>query len=75
MWLVDSHNQSPEVLASHRGAPLTVHGHLLLVQRVREEGRAVAHAAKAMSIYCCCSAHTGLLMLPAAMGHLQEDLS
>lgn len=55
MWLVESHYQIPEVLVSHRNARLTVHGRLLLVQRVREEGWAVAHAAKAMGISRKCA--------------------
>jgi hypothetical protein len=37
-----------EVFVSHRNARLTVHGRRLLVQRVRELGMPVAHAAKAM---------------------------
>lgn len=40
---------------SHRNARLTVHGRLLLVKRVREEGWAVAHAAKAMGISRQCA--------------------
>ena len=55
MWLVESHNQCPEVLVSHRNARLTFQGRLLLVQRVREEGWAVAHAAKAMGISRQCA--------------------
>jgi transposase InsO family protein len=39
----------------HANARLTVHGRLLLVQRVREEGWAVAHAAKAMGISRQCA--------------------
>lgn len=39
-----------EVLMPNANARLTVHGRLLLVQRVREQGWAVAHAAKAMGI-------------------------
>jgi transposase InsO family protein len=35
---------------SHRNARLTVHGRRLLVERVRGEGQAVAHVAKAMGI-------------------------
>jgi transposase InsO family protein len=35
---------------SHRNARLTVHGRRLLVERVRVEGQAVAHVAKAMGI-------------------------
>ena len=55
MWLVESHNQIPEVLVSHRNARLTFQGRLLLVQRVRQEGWAVAHAAKAMGISRKCA--------------------
>jgi len=40
---------------SHRNARLTVHGRLLLVQRVREEGQAVAHVAKAMGVSRQCA--------------------
>lgn len=40
---------------SHRNARLTVHGRLLLVRRVREEGQAVAHVAKAMGISRQCA--------------------
>ncbi|MGC0274097.1 IS481 family transposase, partial [Pseudactinotalea sp. Z1739] len=40
---------------SHRNARLTVHGRRLVVQRVREEGWAVAHAAKAMGISRQCA--------------------
>jgi transposase InsO family protein len=39
----------------HANARLTVHGRLLLVQRVREQGWAVAHAAKAMGISRQCA--------------------
>jgi transposase InsO family protein len=35
---------------SHRNARLTVHGRRLLVRRVREQGMAVAHVAKAMGV-------------------------
>lgn len=35
---------------SHRNARLTVHGHLLLVERVRVQGMAIAHVAKAIGI-------------------------
>lgn len=55
MWLVESHNQIPEVLVSHRNARLTFQGRLLLVRRVRQEGWAVAHAAKAMGISRKCA--------------------
>ncbi len=40
---------------SHRNARLTVHGRQLLVQRVRDEGQAVAHVAKAMGISRQCA--------------------
>jgi transposase InsO family protein len=40
---------------SHRNARLTVHGRRLLIQRVRQEGWAVAHAAKAMGISRQCA--------------------
>jgi len=40
---------------SHRNARLTVHGRRLLVQRVRDEGQAVAHVAKAMGISRQCA--------------------
>ena len=40
---------------SHRNARLTVHGRLLLVQRVRGEGMPIAHAAKAMGISRQCA--------------------
>ena len=39
----------------HRNARLTVHGRLLLVQRVRVEGMPVAHVAKAMGISRQCA--------------------
>ena len=39
----------------HRNARLTVHGRRLIVQRVREEGWAVAHAAKAMGVSRQCA--------------------
>lgn len=39
----------------HRNARLTFHGRLLLVRRVREEGMAVAHAAKAMGVSRQCA--------------------
>ena len=44
-----------EVFVSHRNARLTVHGRRLLVQRVRDEGQAVAHVAKAMGISRQCA--------------------
>ena len=40
---------------AHRNARLTVHGRRLLVQRVREEGQAVAHVAKAMGVSRQCA--------------------
>jgi transposase InsO family protein len=39
----------------HRNARLTVHGRVLLVQRVREEGMPIAHVAKAMGISRQCT--------------------
>lgn len=40
---------------SHRNARLTVYGRRLLVRRVREEGHAVAHVAKAMGVSRQCA--------------------
>lgn len=40
---------------SHRNARLNVHGRQLLVARVREQGWAIAHAAKAMGISRQCA--------------------
>ena len=40
---------------SHRNARLTVHGRRLLVQRVRNDGQAVAHVAKAMGVSRQCA--------------------
>ena len=40
---------------SHRNARLTVHGRRLLVSRVRDQGQAVAHVAKAMGISRQCA--------------------
>ena len=40
---------------SHRNARLTVHGRRLLVSRVRDDGQAVAHVAKAMGISRQCA--------------------
>lgn len=40
---------------AHRNARLTVHGRRLIVQRVRKEGWAVAHAAKAMGVSRQCA--------------------
>jgi transposase InsO family protein len=40
---------------SHRNARLTVHGRLLLVQRIRVEGVPIAHAAKAMGVSRQCA--------------------
>jgi transposase InsO family protein len=45
----------PEVLVSHRNARLNVQGRLLLVHRVRVQGWAVAHAAKAQGISRQCA--------------------
>jgi hypothetical protein len=45
----------------HRNARLTVHGRLLLVQRVRDEGMPIAHVARAMidrSLATCSSPTT-----------------
>jgi transposase len=44
-----------EVFMAHRNARLNVHGRRLVVQRVREEGWAVAHVAKAMGISRQCA--------------------
>jgi len=44
-----------EVFMGHRNARLTVHGRRLLVQRVRQEGWPVAHAAKAMGVSRQCA--------------------
>ena len=40
---------------SHRNARLTVHGRLLLVQRVRQQGMPIAHVAKAMGVSRQCA--------------------
>ena len=40
---------------SHRNARLTFHGRLLIVQRVRAQGMAVAHVAKAMGVSRQCA--------------------
>ena len=45
----------PEVFVFHRNARLTVHGRRLLVDRVRVEGQAVAHVAKAMGVSRQCA--------------------
>src|SRR4051794_31658459 len=45
----------PEVLVSHRNARLNVRGRLLLVQRIRVQGWAVAHAAKAQGVSRQCA--------------------
>src|SRR3954452_7174291 len=45
----------PEVLVSHRNARLNVRGRLLLVKRIRVEGWAVAHAAKAQGVSRQCA--------------------
>ena len=44
-----------EVLMSHANARLNINGRLLLVDRVRRQGWAVAHAAKAMGISRQCA--------------------
>lgn len=54
MWIVDV-THSPEVLVSHANARLNVHARRLLVDRVRHQGWAVAHAAKAMGISRQCA--------------------
>jgi transposase InsO family protein len=54
VWLVDGRTH-PEVLVSHANARLNVRGRLLLVDRVRRQGWAVAHAAKAMGISRQCA--------------------
>lgn len=45
----------PEVLVPHANARLNAHGRRLLVERVRRQGWAVAHAAKAMGISRQCA--------------------
>lgn len=40
---------------AHRNARLKAHGRRLIVQRVREEGWALAHVAKAMGISRRCA--------------------
>ena len=45
----------PEVLVSHRNARLNLHGRLLLVDRIRRQGWAVAHAAKAQGVSRQCA--------------------
>jgi len=47
--------RSLEVLVAHRNARLTVHGRLLLVERVRVDGRPVAHVAKELGISWQCA--------------------
>lgn len=54
MWSVEV-PPDPEVLVSHANARLNVHGRRLLVDRVRRQGWAVAHAAKAMGISRQCA--------------------
>lgn len=44
-----------EVLVAHRNARLTVYGRLLLVRRVRVEGRPVAHVAKELGVSRQCA--------------------
>jgi transposase InsO family protein len=46
---------SPEVLVSHGNARLTVHGRALLVRRVIEERRPVAHVAKELGVSRQCA--------------------
>ena len=45
----------PEVLVSHRNARLNLHGRLLLVDRIRRQRWAVAHAAKAQGVSRQCA--------------------
>ena len=54
MWIVEVPHR-PEVLVSHANARLNVRGRRLLVDRVRRQGWAVAHAAKAMGISRQCA--------------------
>jgi transposase InsO family protein len=54
VWIVEVTHR-PEVLVSHANARLNVHGRRLLVDRVRRQGWAVAHAAKAMGISRQCA--------------------
>ena len=51
---VSSQLTNPEVFVSHRNAPLTPQGRLLLCRRI-EAGTPIAHAAKAMSISRRCA--------------------
>src|SRR4029079_1500152 len=51
----DSRLHKPEVFMAHRNARLTVHGRRLLVERIRGQGQAVAHVAKAMGISRQCA--------------------
>jgi transposase InsO family protein len=46
---------SPEVFVSHRNARLTVHGRLLLVERVCRDRRPVAHVAKELGVSRQCA--------------------
>lgn len=46
-WVMSKVAYRPEVLVSHRNARLNESGRQLLVERVCEQGWAVAHAAKA----------------------------
>ncbi len=54
-WSGDCSHTHKEVFMAHRNARLTVHGRRLIVQRVREEGWAVAHVAKAMGVSRQCA--------------------
>ena len=45
----------PEILGSHRNVRLTVHGRALLVQRVLDHRRPVAHVAKELGISRQCA--------------------
>src|ERR1700709_2325273 len=48
-------SQSRRSSVSHRNARLTVHGRRLLVHRVRGQGQAIAHVAKAMGVSRQCA--------------------
>jgi transposase InsO family protein len=52
---VSDASHASEVLVSHANARLTVHGRRLVVRRVLEEGRPVAHVAKEMGISRQCA--------------------
>jgi transposase-like protein len=45
----------PEVFVAHRNARLTFYGRRLLVERIRGQGQAVAHVAKAMGVSRQCA--------------------